>query len=77
MSWAAVATGQYEGTHGGVPERDPDLLGVLRLLKAAFEEIEVVDVIDDTPGWPQPAQGWLFDDGGPAPYEFPGQADER
>lgn len=50
-------------------EVDPELLAVLRLLQAAFGDVEVLEVIDDTPaGGHIPAQGWLFDDG-PAPDE--------
>jgi hypothetical protein len=62
--------------HGGVPKVDPELLAVLRLLKAAFGDVEVLEVIDDTPATGQPpSQGWLFDDGPPAPDDSQEQAD--
>jgi hypothetical protein len=55
-----------------VPEVDPELLTVLRLLQAAFGDVEVLEVIDDTSaGGQPPAQGWLFDDDGPVPDESP------
>jgi hypothetical protein len=61
--------------HGGVPELDPEQLAVLRLLKAAFGEVELLEVIDDAPTATLPAaQGWLFDgegDDGLAPDEPP------
>jgi hypothetical protein len=35
-------------------------------MQAAFGDVEVLEVIDDTPASGQPpAQGWLFDDGPP------------
>jgi CheY-like chemotaxis protein len=55
-----------------VPEVDPELLTVLRLLQAAFGGVEVLEVIDGISAANQPqAQGWTFDDG-PAPEESPG-----
>jgi hypothetical protein len=49
-----------------VARGDPELLAVLRLMQAAFGDVEVLEVIDDTPASGQPpAQGWLFDDGPP------------
>jgi hypothetical protein len=60
----------------GVPQIDPEQLAALRRLKAAFGEVEVLEVIDDTPVTAAPAaQGWLFDeegDDGPWPNESPG-----
>jgi hypothetical protein len=59
-----------------VPEDDPELLAVLRLLQAAFGDVEVLEVIDYTPASGQPpSQGWLFDDGPPAPDDPQEQAD--
>jgi hypothetical protein len=56
--------------HSGVPEVDTELLAVLRLLQVAFGDVEVLEVIDDTPASGQPSvQGWLFDGGPPAPNE--------
>jgi hypothetical protein len=41
-----------------VPEVDPELLTVLRLLQAAFGDVEVLEVIDDISAANQPqAQG--------------------
>jgi hypothetical protein len=37
-----------------VPEVDPELLAVLRLIQAAFGDVEVLEVIDDTPVSDQP-----------------------
>ena len=51
--------------HGGVPEVDPELLAVLRLLQAAFGDVEVLEIIDETPAaTPPAAQGWLFNEEG-------------
>jgi hypothetical protein len=54
-----------------VPEIDPEQLAVLRLLKAAFGDVEVLEVLDHTPATLPAAQGWLFDeegdDTGPGP----------
>jgi hypothetical protein len=59
-----------------VPEVDPELLAVLRLIQAAFGDVEVLEVIDDTPVSDQPpAQGWLVDDGPPGLDESQEQAD--
>jgi hypothetical protein len=47
-----------------VAEVDPELLAVLRLLQAAFGDVRILEVIDDSPaGGHIAAQGWLFDDG--------------
>jgi hypothetical protein len=55
---------------------DPELLAVLRLIQAAFGDVEVLEVIDDTPASGQPpAQGWLFADGPPGLDESQEQAD--
>jgi hypothetical protein len=63
-----------KGDHSGVPGVDPELLTVLRLLQAAFGDVEVLEVIDDISAANQPqAQGWTFDDG-PAPEESLEQA---
>jgi transposase len=47
--------------HSGVPEVDPELLAVLRLIQAAFGDVEVLEVIDDTPasGQPRRRAGYL------------------
>jgi hypothetical protein len=47
--------------HSGVPEVDPELLAVLRLIRAAFGDVEVLEVIDDTPasGQPRRRAGYL------------------
>jgi hypothetical protein len=37
-----------------VPEVDPELLAVLRPIQAAFGDVEVLEVIDDTPVSDQP-----------------------
>ena len=45
-------------------EVDSELLAVLRLLQAAFGDVRILEVIDDSPaGGHIAAQGWLFDDG--------------
>jgi hypothetical protein len=56
-----------------VPEIDPELLAVLRLLQAAFGDVEVLEVIDNRPATLPAAQGWLFNDDGPAPDQCPGE----
>jgi hypothetical protein len=60
----------------GVLQIDPEQLAALRRLRAAFGEVEVLEVIDDTSVTVAPAaQGWLFeeegDDDGPWPDESP------
>ena len=44
-----------------MPEVDPELLAVLRLIRAAFGDVEVLEVIDDTPasGQPRHRAGYL------------------